>query len=68
MRHSDEGGDGGALEPAPQRARFHGDDPAALLTQQRRTQTIFTYVMVAIGAISLLVGGIGMVNIVPASA
>src|SRR5215831_5518178 len=33
--------------------------PAALLAQQQRTQTIFTYVMVAIAAISLLVGGIG---------
>ena len=28
--------------------------PAALLAQQQRTQTIFTYVMVAIAAISLL--------------
>src|SRR6185369_10199322 len=34
--------------------------PAALLAQQQRTQTIFTYVMVAIAAISLLVGGIGI--------
>jgi putative ABC transport system permease protein len=38
--------------------------PAALLAQQKRTQTIFTYVMVAIAAISLLVGGIGIMNIV----
>jgi len=38
--------------------------PAALLAQQQRTQTIFTYVMVAIAAISLLVGGIGIMNIV----
>jgi ABC-type antimicrobial peptide transport system permease subunit len=37
--------------------------PAALLAQQQRTQTIFTYVMVAIAAISLLVGGIGVMNI-----
>jgi len=41
--------------------------PAALLEQQRRTQTIFTYVMVAIAAISLLVGGIGIMNIVLAT-
>ena len=31
------------------------------------TQTIFTYVMVAIAAISLLVGGIGIMNIVLAT-
>jgi putative ABC transport system permease protein len=37
--------------------------PAALLAQQQKTQTIFTYVMVAIAAISLLVGGIGIMNI-----
>jgi putative ABC transport system permease protein len=41
--------------------------PAALLAQQTRTQTIFTYVMVAIAAISLLVGGIGIMNIVLAT-
>jgi putative ABC transport system permease protein len=41
--------------------------PAALLEQQKRTQTIFTYVMVAIAAISLLVGGIGIMNIVLAT-
>jgi putative ABC transport system permease protein len=41
--------------------------PAALLAQQQRTQTIFTYVMVAIAAISLLVGGIGIMNIVLAT-
>src|SRR5262245_30801128 len=41
--------------------------PAALLAQQQRTQTIFTYVMVAIAAISLLVGGIGILNIVLAT-
>jgi putative ABC transport system permease protein len=38
--------------------------PAALLAQQQRTQAIFTYVMVAIAAISLLVGGIGIMKIV----
>src|SRR5262249_51972077 len=38
--------------------------PAALLAQQQQTQRIFTYVMVAIAAISLLVGGIGIMNIV----
>src|SRR5436309_571321 len=41
--------------------------PAALLAQQQRTQTIFTYVMVAIAAISLLFGGIGIMNIVLAT-
>jgi putative ABC transport system permease protein len=41
--------------------------PAVLLAQQKRTQTIFTYVMVAIAAISLLVGGIGIMNIVLAT-
>jgi putative ABC transport system permease protein len=41
--------------------------PAELLAQQQKTQTIFTYVMVAIAAISLLVGGIGIMNIVLAT-
>ncbi len=41
--------------------------PAALLAQQQRTQTIFTCVMVAIAAISLLVGDIGIMNIVLAT-
>jgi putative ABC transport system permease protein len=41
--------------------------PAALLAQQQQTQKIFTYVMVAIAAISLLVGGIGIMNIVLAT-
>jgi putative ABC transport system permease protein len=41
--------------------------PAELLAEQQRAQTIFTYVMVAIAAISLLVGGIGIMNIVLAT-
>jgi putative ABC transport system permease protein len=41
--------------------------PAELLAEQRRSQAIFTYVMVAIAAISLLVGGIGIMNIVLAT-
>jgi putative ABC transport system permease protein len=41
--------------------------PAALLAQQQRTQTILTKVMVAIAAISLRVGGIGIMNIVLAT-
>ncbi len=41
--------------------------PAALLAQQQHIQSIFTYVMVAIAAISLLVGGIGIMNIVLAT-
>ena len=41
--------------------------PASLLSHQCLTQTIFTYGMVAIAAISLLVGGIGIMNIVLAT-
>ena len=41
--------------------------PAGLLAQQQQTQRIFTLVMVAIAAISLLVGGIGIMNIVLAT-
>ena len=37
--------------------------PAELLAQQQRTQHIFDLVMVAIASISLLVGGIGIMNI-----
>jgi putative ABC transport system permease protein len=41
--------------------------PAELLAQQQRTQHIFDFVMVAIASISLLVGGIGIMNIMLAS-
>jgi putative ABC transport system permease protein len=37
--------------------------PAELLAEQKRTQRIFEMVMVAIASISLLVGGIGIMNI-----
>src|SRR6476661_10896865 len=37
--------------------------PAELLAEQRRTQRIFEMVMVAIASISLIVGGIGIMNI-----
>jgi putative ABC transport system permease protein len=55
-------------------ARRHGDQndyelvvPAALLKQQQQTQRIFTIVMSAIAGISLLVGGIGIMNIMLAT-
>ena len=41
--------------------------PAALLAEQQRTQRIFGFVMVALASISLLVGGIGIMNIMLAS-
>jgi putative ABC transport system permease protein len=55
-------------------ARRHGEQndyelviPAALLKQQQQTQQIFTIVMAAIAGISLLVGGIGIMNIMLAT-
>ena len=54
--------------------RLHGgaDDykiavPEALLEQSRRTQRLFDVVMGAIAGISLLVGGIGIMNIMLAT-
>ncbi len=41
--------------------------PAALMAEQAREERIFTLVMVAIAAISLRVGGIGIMNIVLAT-
>jgi putative ABC transport system permease protein len=41
--------------------------PAELLAEQRRTQRVFNLVMVAIASISLLVGGIGIMNIMLAN-
>jgi putative ABC transport system permease protein len=41
--------------------------PAELLAQQKRTEQIFNAVMVAIASISLLVGGIGIMNIMLAA-
>jgi putative ABC transport system permease protein len=55
-------------------SRRHGGEkdyeiviPAALLNQQQQTQKIFTVVMSAIAGISLLVGGIGIMNIMLAT-
>jgi putative ABC transport system permease protein len=41
--------------------------PAELLAEQQRTKRLFEFVMVAIASISLLVGGIGIMNIMLAS-
>jgi putative ABC transport system permease protein len=41
--------------------------PAELLAEQQRTKRLFEIVMVAIASISLLVGGIGIMNIMLAS-
>ena len=69
-RHA--GGRVAAARPAQRVApRDAGDftivSPAELLAEQRRTQRIFEMVMVAIASISLLVGGIGIMNIMLAS-
>jgi putative ABC transport system permease protein len=46
---------------------FNVTVPAGLLEQKRRTQFIFSVVMICIAGISLLVGGIGIMNIMLAT-
>ena len=60
------------IEPLIQRLHGGADDyevvvPEALLEQSRQTQRIFNIVMGSIAGISLLVGGIGIMNIMLAS-
>ncbi|MBT3295955.1 MAG: FtsX-like permease family protein [Verrucomicrobia bacterium] len=62
----------GLLKAAFQRRHAGLEDfelivPEALLRQQERTQNIFNSIMLLITAISLLVGGIGIMNIMLAS-
>jgi putative ABC transport system permease protein len=71
----------GSIEPTQAAAatdellsRRHGEQndyqvvvPARLLAQHQQTQRIFTIVMSAVAGISLLVGGIGIMNIMLAS-
>src|SRR5260370_5730549 len=51
----------------PYTTLFRSIVPAELLAQQKRTEQLFNTVMVAIAAISLLVGGIGIMNIMLAA-
>ena len=54
----------GILDAAHRNANdFNMIVPAELLAEQRRTQRIFEMVLVSIASISLLVGGIGIMNI-----
>ena len=64
----DGGGDRHAARPPARRRRDYTIVvPEALLEQSRRTQRLFNIVMGAIAGISLLVGGIGIMNIMLAT-
>ncbi|MFO0983429.1 MAG: ABC transporter permease [Planctomycetota bacterium] len=55
------------LEKLHQKRDYQMTVPLELLEQRNRTQRVFNVVMIAIAGISLLVGGIGIVNIMLAT-
>lgn len=73
LRDSDSVTNGAQIVRTVLDSSHHGADdysvivPAQLLAEQKRTERLFNTVMVAIASISLLVGGIGIMNIMLAS-